>query len=89
VIALAANRPEDGTLASDGDAGRERESRRILDRVGREADSSGFAQQATPQAADRQSDPIEYWGTRIGRMLGLAIAIVLMITLAFYIVRSL
>ena len=58
----------------------ERESRRILERIGREDQSSGVSfiartaqnvrDHVTAADADK-SDRIEYWGTRIGRSLGL------------------
>jgi hypothetical protein len=71
----------------------ERESRRILERIGREDQSSGISFLArTAQSvrdhvnaadADR-SDRIEYWGTRIGRSLGLVVVVATMIWLVFY-----
>jgi hypothetical protein len=71
----------------------ERESRRILDRIGRESDSGGVSLLArtaqsvrdhvTAADADR-SDRIEYWGTRIGRSLGLVVVVAMMIWLVLY-----
>ena len=80
---------------SDKDTGRERESRRILDRVGREADSSGFSivSRTTKRTRDHltaadadQRDAIEYWGTRIGRAIGLAVTIGLIVWLVIFVV---
>jgi hypothetical protein len=62
------------------------ESRRILDRIQRESDPSG---QITPARRQREDDPIEYWGTRIGRVLGWAITLALVIWFAFTIARRL
>jgi hypothetical protein len=72
------------------------ESRRIIERVARETDPGGtsfFARTAkgahdhiTAADADR-SDPIEYWGTRIGRALGLIIAIGLLIWLVLFVTQ--
>lgn len=73
------------------DRERQAESRQILDRVAREADSSGLLGSAarrtgahlTAQDAD-QDDRIELWGTRIGRMLGLVITLGLFVWLILY-----
>lgn len=76
---------------------RDIESRRILDRVAREADSSAMpvvsrtAQRARDHltAADaNQSDTIEYWGTRIGRAIGLIVTIGLVVWLVIFLVRG-
>jgi len=73
------------------------ESRRIIERVARETDPGGTSfiartakgarDHVTAADADR-SDPIEVWGTRIGRVLGLLIAIGLLIWLVFYITQG-
>lgn len=72
------------------DQDRETESRRILDRVMREADSSGpsmisrTAKRAHDHISASDADPsdrIEYWGTRIGRVLGLVVCAVLLVWL--------
>lgn len=79
------------------DQDRETESRRILDRVMREADSSGpsMVTRTARQARDRisasdadPSDPIEYWGTRIGRVLGLVLCAVLLVWLASFVLQN-
>jgi hypothetical protein len=66
-------------MADPSDREHSAESRRILDQVERESKRGGyFALDALPgrardhlKAADAdQSDRIEVWGTRIGRMLG-------------------
>ncbi len=73
------------------------ESRRILERIARETDPSGtsFVARAVKDAHDHvtatdadRSDPIEYWGTRVGRALGLLLAIGLMIWLVLFIIRG-
>lgn len=80
------------------DAGRDREaeSRRILDRVSREVEAGGatadrMMRRATEglvgPSADKD-DWVEYWGTRIGRIAGLAIGIGLMLWLVVYLVRG-
>ncbi|MEO9336305.1 hypothetical protein ABFT80_02545 [Mesorhizobium sp. SB112] len=81
-------------MASGHDDDRERESRRILDRVSKEADSSRMSMvgRTTKRARDHmsatdadQSDRIEYWGTRIGRILGLGFCVVLLIWLVIFV----
>jgi hypothetical protein len=72
------------------------ESRRIVERVARETDPGGTSfiartakgahDHITAADADR-SDPIEYWGTRIGRALGLIIAIGLLIWLVLFVTQ--
>jgi len=61
------------------------ESRRILDRIERESEPG---RPAAPQSR-REDDPIEYWGTRIGRALGFVITIGLITWFAVFIARSL
>jgi hypothetical protein len=82
---------------ADKEADKERESQRILDRVGREADSSGFSivSRTTKRTRDHlaaadadQSDAMEYWGTRIGRAIGLAVTIGLIVWLVIFVVRG-
>lgn len=76
---------------------RDIESRRILDRIAREADSSTpplvsrTAQRTRDHltAADADSaDPVEYWGTRIGRAIGLVVTIGLIVWLVIFVVRG-
>ncbi len=75
---------------------RETESKRIIERVARESDSSGglFASAIRRTrdhvtAADTDpSDAAEYWGTRIGRTLGAIITVVLIIGLIVVIVQG-
>jgi len=71
----------------------EQESRRILDRVARESDSGGMSQIGSALGAARRriegkmprdADPIEYWGTRIGRFLGLLITLAIVGWLLLY-----
>jgi len=73
------------------------ESRRIIERVARETDPGGtsFIARTAKGARDHvaavdadRSDPIEYWGTRIGRALGLLIAIGLLVWLVYFVTRS-
>lgn len=61
------------------EAERSAESRRILDRVQRDAQSGGLLGRTMGRARDHigaadadQSDRIEVWGTRIGRTIGAA-----------------
>lgn len=77
-------------MRSDHDAERKNESSRILARVAREADSSGVshAARSAAETGDRD-DWIEHWGTRIGRMLGIAITVALLGWLALYLAGSL
>lgn len=76
---------------------RETESRRIIDRVMREAESGGSSMISRTadrardhmSAADRDpADRIEYWGTRIGRILGLVLCAGLLVWLATSILQG-
>jgi hypothetical protein len=81
---------------SDQDRNREAESRRILDRVEREAEAGGSRlSRAAMRARDHiaaedadKSDWAEYWGTRIGRSLGIMILVGLLIWLILFIMRG-
>jgi hypothetical protein len=75
----------------------ESESRRILERVARETDPSGtsFVARTTKGVRDHVSaadadrdDPIEVWGTRIGRTIGLLLTLGLMVWLVLYVIRG-
>jgi len=75
----------------------EKESRRILERIARETDPAGnsFVARATKGMRDHVSaadadraDPIEVWGTRIGRTLGLLLVLGLMVWLVLYVIRG-
>jgi len=75
----------------------ESEARRILERVARETEPGGASpvMRAAKGARDHVmavdadlSDPIEYWGTRIGRVLGLVIAIGLLAWLVYVATRG-
>ena len=75
----------------------ESESRRILERVAHETAPGGtpFLVRAAKDARDRvtaadtdPADPIEYWGTRIGRTLGFVIAIGLLVWLVYAATRG-
>ncbi|CDX49860.1 conserved hypothetical protein [Mesorhizobium plurifarium] len=73
----------------------EAESRRILERVQQETSPGGasFITRAAKDARDRvadadRADPIEYWGTRIGRTLGFVIAIGLLVWLVYAATRG-
>jgi hypothetical protein len=75
----------------------DKESRRILERVARETDpaatslvertAKGMRDHVTAADADR-ADPIEVWGTRIGRIIGLLLALGLMIWLVLFVTRG-
>ena len=80
-------------MAPGKDDDGERESRRILERIGREDQSSGvsFLARTTQSVRDHvtaadadRADGIEYWGTRIGRSLGLIVVVAMMIWLVLY-----
>lgn len=84
-------------MAGQADKGGADESKRILDRIARESDAGGtsFVARAARGARDHvtaadadRSDPIEYWGTRIGRVLGLVIIVAMAAWLAVYIVNG-
>lgn len=68
----------------------DREAQRILNRVQQESDPSGsLAARATKKMREHvaagdadHSDWIELWGTRIGRVLGLVLLVVLLVSLA-------
>lgn len=75
----------------------DREARRILERIARETDPAGtsFVARTTKGVRDHVSaadadrtDPIEVWGTRIGRILGLLVALGLMIWLVLFVTRG-
>ena len=75
----------------------EKESRRILERIARETDPSGTSFVARTAkgmrdhvaAADAdRTDPIEVWGTRIGRILGLLLALGMMVWLVLFLTRG-
>ncbi|MBS3647914.1 hypothetical protein KEU06_04630 [Pseudaminobacter sp. 19-2017] len=83
-------------MRSGNDADRTDESRRIIGRVGREADGGLFSGLPTGDRPDRDAagirqddDPIETWGTRIGRTLGFVLTIGLVLWFASYLLRGL
>jgi hypothetical protein len=77
---------------------RDTESRRILDRIASEADSSApppLVSRTAKRTRDHltaadadPADPIEYWGTRIGRVIGLVVTIGLIVWLVIFLVRG-
>ena len=86
-ILSVADRDKDGSA----------ESRRILDRIAREADSSGssLVSRTVRRARDHvsaadvdDSDWIDHLGTRIGRVLGLVICVGLLAWLVMFLVRG-
>ena len=83
-------------MAEDRESERKAESRRILERVSREAESGGHSaiDRAARRARDHvtaadvdRDDWVEYWGTRIGRMLGLLLLVGLIVWLVIYLAR--
>jgi hypothetical protein len=79
---------------SDADRRGPDESRRILERVRREEGASGLgmARRVAGRVNDHvtakdgeATDGIELWGTRIGRVLGLAVMAVLAVLLLTYV----
>ena len=84
-------------MAENGDGDRETESRRILDRVSREAESGGASMAGRMATRVRghvgardvdRADWAEYWGTRIGRVLGLVIVAGLIVWLVLFVIRG-
>jgi hypothetical protein len=80
---------------SGEDRDREAESRRILARVAREAEADGASARTAGQARhDRDAeeadkdDWAEYWGTRIGRGLGVVLLIGLLAWLILSFMRG-
>lgn len=82
--------------AEEDAAERQAESRRILERVGREGDiGSSFAGQTLRRTRDHfaaadadDKDAIEVWGTRIGRLLALVFFLVLVVWLIGFLTRG-
>lgn len=73
------------------------ESRRILDRVSREAEAGGRS--AIDRAANRARDHLsakdvdrgdwaEYWGTRIGRTIGAVFLVGMIVWLVLYLAKG-
>lgn len=84
-------------MTQQGDGERETESRRILNRVSREAESSNMSvvDRVAKRARDHvaahdvdRADWAEYWGTRIGRVLGLVLIAGLAIWLVLFVLRG-
>ncbi|MBU0583242.1 MAG: hypothetical protein KKB66_12075 [Alphaproteobacteria bacterium] len=84
-------------MPDDRQDARQRESRRIIERVAREAESGSrsvvdrVARRAHDHVTAADVDPedgIEYWGTRIGRILGVFLAVGLIIWLIIFVVRG-
>ena len=84
-------------MTNDRSSERETESRRILERVSREAESGGLSavDRAARRARDHvsaadadQNDWAEYWGTRIGRILGVVLVVGLIVWLVVFVVRG-
>ncbi len=76
---------------------RQRESQRIIERVSQEAESGGrsMLDRATKRARDHvaaadvdRGDRIEYWGTRIGRILSIFLVIGLVAWLINFLMRG-
>jgi hypothetical protein len=73
------------------DEKRERESRRIIDRINDESETSGVAARTARRLGDHlsaadadQRDWAEVWGTRIGRTIGALVVVVLFLYLWNY-----
>ena len=68
----------------------ESESRSILKRLAGETDAGSAARAVPPegQAPQPDYDPIEYWGTRIGRGLGLVITVALIAWIAVFVLQG-
>lgn len=79
------------------DSDRQDESKRIIDRVSREAgsDANSFLRRSARRTRDHmaaqdadQDDWAELWGTRIGRLLGGVVTVLLLCWLAAYLLRG-
>lgn len=78
------------------EADREAESRRILERMKRESEpGGGFATRATRAIDETLTGPaadsddwVERWGTRIGRLLGYAFVVFLLVWLVSFLMRG-
>ena len=84
-------------MADDRESERRAESRRILERVSQEAESGGHSaiDRAARRARDHvtaadvdRDDWVEYWGTRIGRLLGLILLVGLIVWLVLYLAQG-
>jgi hypothetical protein len=84
-------------MADDRESERRAESRRILERVSQEAESGGHSviDRAARRARDHvtaadvdRDDWVEYWGTRIGRVLGLVLLVGLIVWLVLYLAQG-
>ena len=63
------------------------ESRRILDRVGQQSENAMLHRMRRHVAADdaKQDDPIEVWGTRIGRLIAMTVLVAMILWLILYV----
>ncbi len=84
-------------MADNLESERRAESRRILERVSQEAESGGHsaidraarrARDHVPAADVDRDDWVEYWGTRIGRILGRLLLVGLIVWLVIYLARN-
>ena len=84
-------------MVDQPDSERKAESRRILERVSQEAESGGrsVVDRAAKRARDHvtaadvdREDWAEYWGTRIGRVLGLLLLAGLIVWLVLYLAQN-
>ena len=84
-------------MAGKGDGDERAESRRILERVSREAESGGrtVIDRAANRARDHlaaadvdRDDWAEYWGTRIGRSIGAVFLVGLVVWLVLYLAQG-
>jgi len=84
-------------MADDRDSERRAEARRILERVSQEDATGGHSaiDRATRRARDHvtaadvdRDDWVEYWGTRIGRTLGLLLLAGVIVWLVLYLARN-
>jgi cytochrome c-type biogenesis protein CcmH/NrfG len=73
----------------------QRESRRILERVAREAEAGGIVQQTARRAHNHLAaadvdpdDRIEQWGTRIGRIIAALVSIAVIVAVLIYLARG-
>lgn len=73
-------------MSKDTERQAEIESRRIVDRVSAEAGSVDGSMNSRPthDQDNETDDSIEYWGTRIGRLLGMVITVGLILYLLHF-----
>lgn len=75
-------------MAGQPDRDNEHETRRILDRIARESAPHPTRLEFPRVPEEDENDPIERWGTLIGRGLGLVLTIAMLIAVGYYLHNS-